>query len=148
MARYVHQTNAKPQSKYQQWAFLLLKNANLSADTHNSIALQLTTMASIGKTSSRPATIEILINTIYQLIGKLQHDGTTADYNKLPEAHEIMAEVKNMAQRCGTSITSNYIFRCDQRIENFTIQLEKCRTYIFSSLRPPFRTGLKQQKRT
>lgn len=45
VAKYVHQKSVRSARDDQQWALLMIQNANLSADTYNALTFQLTTMA-------------------------------------------------------------------------------------------------------
>lgn len=67
VAEYVHQRSDKHSSNDQQWALLMLQNANLTPDTLNSITFQLTTGAAMRKNPVSPTTFSIQGTTLNDL---------------------------------------------------------------------------------
>lgn len=64
VAKYVHQKNRRSPSDDQQWALLLLQNANLTADTLNSITFQLTAGAAMRKPNHSSMSVQVLVSDV------------------------------------------------------------------------------------
>lgn len=95
VAEYVHQSNDKYSSNDQQWALLMLQNANLTPDTRNSITFQLTTGAAMRDGTVSKSIIHLHSTMLTALTRAYERADTTTDLETHPDA---MEELKSVIQ--------------------------------------------------
>lgn len=89
VSKYGHQKNTRSPLDDQQWALLLLQNANLTADTRNSITFQLTTGAAMRKEDTTTNTMQVSlaeINEISRTLAEAQTADTSEERNDAADA--------------------------------------------------------------
>lgn len=114
IAKYVHQKNTRSPSDDQQWALLLLQNADLTADTRNSITFQLTTGAAMRKVQDTPTMIDVDKRNIEALRSAIKEADAAETQEETAEAMKLMKQhmedIENRAERDKITQTPNISF--------------------------------------
>lgn len=137
VARFVNQKNASSQADCEQWELLLSKNSKLTAETGNDITFQLTTTASMWKSSHQPTTIEFSSKVIDKFIRKLEKDETRTIVKKIGEARVIIIEIKKRSIDAGDQPQVIKFSEAINALKQVTNEIEKCRTHIVGSFQSP-----------